>query len=314
MDEIKKPIKENNKLLLVVGPTASGKTKLAIKLAENYNSELVNADSRQVYKHMNIGTNKGSLTQLSDKLYINGKFKNIYAYQLEKSSVVGWLFDVVKPNEEFNVSDYKLLANLVINNIKKKNKNVILVGGTGLYIDVLIHNFDLGNVPPDIRLRSKLEKLSVVELQNQLSTLNKVLYSDLNNSDKNNPRRLIRKLEIILNSHKKTKENTQRFNNYQFIYLQPPLPILFSKINERVDKMIEDGFISEVENLIAKGYRNTKPMNGLGYKQVVSYLDKKVSLIECIEKIKQEHRNYAKRQITWFNARRKKNWIVLKSV
>lgn len=320
--------RKKSQLIVVAGPTASGKTDFAVELAKKVNGELVNADSRQVYKFMDIGTNKGELKKLDNGQYsetaklpmskirisnlTDGKSlkdTEVYPYDIEGSGVVGWLFDIVKPDEEFTLSDYQPFAREVIKNINSRGKVAILVGGTGLYIDAVINNYKLQNVPPDRKLRQKLEQLTTERLQAKLLKLNKELYEGLNNSEQNNPRRLIRMIEkssqrkhgqseVVKNTKGKPLES-------EFIYLSLPKEELYAKINARAEQMFVDGLVGEVKKLLKMGYKNTKPLQGIGYREVMQHLDGEITLEECIEKTKQAHRNYAKRQITWFKNNKK---------
>lgn len=335
---------KKSQLIVIAGPTASGKTAFAIKLARKIGGELVNADSRQVYKFMDIGTNKGELKKLDGKQHLEVvklsvqktklsntsdtkslKDKEIYPYDIEESGVIGWLFNIVKPDEEFNVSDYQVLALEVIKNINSRGKVAILVGGTGLYIDAVIKNYKIKDVPPNLQLRKELQGYSVEQLQRKLKRQDNALFTRLNNSEKSNPRRLIRMIEktVCVNvgseSFSKTgfgrtnekvgvdtkhevgpKKNVEAALEHEFLYLDIPRAKLYDRINQRAEEMFAQGFVEEVENLIKKGYKSTKPMQGIGYREVLAYLDGEITMEECIEKTKQAHRNYAKRQITWF--------------
>ena len=280
---------EKIKLLVIAGPTASGKTSVAIDIAKNFSGEIINADSRQIYKHMDIGTNKGVIEQ------IDGHTRQGYqGYEIENSGVVGWGFDLVNPGEEFTLSDYKEFAEEIATDIYKDNKLPILVGGTGLYIDAVINNYKI-TTPPDLAVRNMYSEMSVEQLKAIAEKRNPDVFGKLNNSDVNNPRRLIR----IIEGRKEPEREDSDFEVY-FIYPKYDKDELYTTINQRVDKLIELGLQTEVEWLLEKGYAETEQMNGLGYKQMVEYLNGNIPYDQMLEKLKQSHRNYAKRQAVWF--------------
>lgn len=279
-----------NKLIVIGGPTASGKTDLALLVAKKFNGEIINADSMQVYKHMNIGTNKEI-----------------------PEDVASWLFDIVDPDYNFTVAEYQKLALQKIEDVLKRGKLPILVGGTGLYIDAVIKNYHL-NANPDMIRRSELSKMDVFALQEELKKLGFDL-SSINNSDRNNPRRLIRliekqdagvsqnnmNLQNIDQSITDEKSSQKRFD-ILFLYPEYNKVELETRIRSRVKKMLLNGFINEVKELLAMGYSTeNKSMQSTGYKQVVDFLEGRIKTeIELEEKIYHAHRQYAKRQITWF--------------
>ena len=193
-----------NELIVVAGPTASGKTSYAINLAKEIDAVLINADSMQVYKGMNIGTNKGTIEIQSRKFSIPYISKDqtvkseyqISAYELEKSGVTGYMFDVVNPNDEFTVAHYQFLVRKLLNEFERIGQKTILVGGTGLYIDSVINNYHLDEVEIDKSLREKLNNMSDEQLFDELYKVDSVTALALNESDKENPRRLIRRIEL----------------------------------------------------------------------------------------------------------------------
>jgi tRNA dimethylallyltransferase len=279
---------------IVYGPTACGKTDLAIRLAKELNGELINADSRQIYKGMDIGTNKGELTPVKYKAG---------AFEFENSGIIGWLFNLVNPDQNFNVSDWQKLAYSKVDDILARGKTPILVGGTGLYLRALVENLDMQDVSENSVLRKKLNEMTTQDLQLFLIDTDDSKFEAMNNSDQNNPRRLVRAIEIALGRGNRQKAGQETMAKYNFVFKQPEWEkeSLFTKIDARVDKMFAGGLIDEVKNLIASGYKNTRALSGIGYKEVINYLDKKISLEEAIRLTRTAHRNYAKRQITWFN-------------
>jgi len=267
------------KVIIVAGPTATGKTETAIKLAKTYNGELINADSRQVYKKLNIGTNKGVLSFKDSQYYIE--------------EVPIHLISILEPTERFNLFDFQKLALEKIHDISKRGKIAIVVGGTGLYIDSLIKGYLLKD--SNTESRGVLNKLSVRELQQKIS--DKTLES-LNESDRSNPRRLIR---VIEKSEHIDFENTDLGLNSFILYPDYKWEELKYKIDQRVDEMFKNGLVEETNNLINEGLsQESDSLKIMGYKQVVQLLNKEIDLNSCIERVKIAHKQYAKRQRTWF--------------
>lgn len=276
--------KINKELVIVAGPTASGKTRFAQLLARQIDGELVNADSRQVYKYMDIGTNKGKVT--------------------------GTMFDIVTPDQEFSLSDYLLQAQAAMADIRARGKQPIIVGGTGLYIDALIRGYRLA-VPPDVELRAELAMLSADEMYQRLASVDPESAQRLNESDRHNPRRLVRALEKVTTmsgSQAATRNVTAGSTSTPYTMYYPIFDrdALFASIDVRVLAMIGEGLVEEVQNLIKRGYAQTKPMQGMGYLEIMRYLKGEISLSAAIELIQQKHRQYARRQITWFEGQGRK--------
>jgi len=290
-----------DKLIIVAGPTASGKTTYAINLAKKLNAVLINTDSKQVYEYMDIGTNKGIITPKDNEINVkgnDGRKLQIREYEIENSGVTGYMFDIVRPNESFTLSDFQYLAMYLIKHFNKVNQRMIFVGGTGLYIDALVKNMKLPEVQPNDELRSKLQKLSREQLYDELYRLDEAEARTLNASDRSNARRLIRRIEIAIagKASEKHLENIE----YEMYYPITNRIELYEKINSRVEAMFEEGLIDEVQRLIKMGYAKTKPMEGMGYKEVTAFLNEEITLKEAKAKIQQSHRNYAARQMTWF--------------
>jgi len=295
-----------NKLLIICGPTATGKTKLALKLAKKFNGELISADSRQVYKGMNVGTGKDIGN--SEFTGVNNKYDLGY-YDL--SRVPLWLLDVVEPNQSFSVADYYQLAWLVIEDIWKRGKLPILVGGTGLYIKAIIDGIETIGIPPNQKLRSKLEKKLLTDLQNQLKELNLQKWNLMNNSDKNNKRRLVRAIEISIKYQvSRIKNNPKKDSDPLFVGLTASQEALYKRIDERVEKRVKQGIIKEIQSLLNKGYNwDLYSMSGLGYKQWKEYFQNTEDAKTAIEKWKQAECNYAKRQRTWLKKDKRIIWF-----
>lgn len=286
------------KVIIIAGPTASGKTNLAIKLAQELNGELINADSRQLYHGLDVGTNKGLLTATGE--FIQNNEVKLQAYELEQSGIKGWLFNFLNPDESFDVNRFREYCLDLIERIVNKDKLPIIVGGTGLYIDALLKNYRLNDVKPDPKLRAELNLLSTPTLFTKLQELDEDKAASLNNSDRNNPHRLIRAIEIALGGNNETWVQQEVTNEYLLIYPKYEKEHLYEKINKRVPQMFDEGMITETVKAISTGYKDTEVLNGIGYKEVQQMLRGEITQEQAITLTAQAHRNYAKRQITWF--------------
>jgi tRNA dimethylallyltransferase len=287
------------KIIVIVGPTASGKTELALRLAEKYSGEIVNADSRQVYRWMDIGTAKPNGRWSMD----DGRWTYVV------NNIPHHLMDIIEPNQDFSLADYKKIAFETIDDIIKRGKLPIIVGGTGLYVWAIVDNPDIPAVVPDLALRQKLAEKTPSELAEMLKTKDPVLAEK---TDLKNPRRVIRALEIVLAGGESPVKNQNklpsRYDALQ-IGLTVPREELNARINARVDRQITRGLIEEVFGL-AKKYSWVLPaMSGIGYKQLGYYLRGEMPLPEAIELIKRDTRRYAKRQMTWFKRDKRIQWI-----
>lgn len=279
-------------ILAVVGPTASGKSDFALELAEKLQGEIINLDSRQVYKYLDIGTNKDPLSDSEEYIEKNGH--KIYC-KLIKNKQKAWLFDIVTPDQSFTLSDYLELAQIVIDDCLRRNVTPILVGGTGLYLDGLIKGYNL-TTKPDIQLRQKLNSLSVEKLFEIYKEKHLEDALSLNNSDKKNKVRLIRLIE------KDGKVESNSDSKYNIVILYPKFirSELFNKIDERSRKMYEQGLITEVTKAIEMGYKLSKPLMGNTYAEAIRCIKKEISMDDAIRITAVKHRQYATRQITWF--------------
>lgn len=277
------------KLIIILGPTASGKSNLAIKLAKEFNGEIISADSRQIYKEMDIGTAK-----------ITKK---------EMDGIPHYLIDIINPDKEFTLAQYKKLAVKTIKDIQKRNKLPFLAGGTGLYIQTIVDNLQIPEVRPDKKLRDKLERQTNQKLYDQLKKLDPQSLKVINI---NNKRRMVRALEVCLLTKKPFSQQRKKgkllFNTLQ-IGIKPNKEILERKINQRVDQMIKAGLIEEVRNLIKKYGHKPYSMSGIGYKEIISYLKNEISLNKAKELIKIHTRQYARRQMSWFRRDKNIKWI-----
>ena len=279
-------------LITIVGPTAIGKTSLAIKLARNYKTEIISADSRQFYKELNIGTAKPSNDELS--------------------SIKHHLINNISVNDKYDISQLESDARKIIDKLFKTKDYVILVGGSGLYIDTILYGIDkIPNVKESLRKELNME-FQNNGLKNLLAQLKKIDPNSYKNIDLNNHRRIIRALEVSISSKKPYSSfltDSVKESNYNeiIIGLNCDRDKLHSLINKRVDKMIQCGLIEEVEKLVK--FKNLNALNTIGYKEIFDYLDNKISLEQSREKIKTNSRRYAKRQLTYFNSNKTINWF-----
>jgi len=288
------------KLVVILGPTASGKTTLAIELAQKFNGEIISADSRQVYKKMNIGTAK-PLGYWSD-------YADTAAFMVE--TIPHFMIDIVDPGEIFSLADFKTLALQYVDAILSRNKLPIIVGGTGLYIWSLVDNLSLPKISSNKKLRKSLEEKSLPEL---VELLNKLDPESVKHVDPSNARRVLRALEVVILSGKsfvlQKKKNEPLFSTLQ-LGIDLPREELYININNRVDEQIEQGLIQEVEGLMKQKYGwNLPSMNGIGYKQIGAYLRGEDTLEKAIELLKRDTRHYARRQLTWFRRDKRIKWF-----
>ena len=309
-------------LVIVCGPTATGKTAYALKLAKEKNGELINVDSRQVYKYLDIGTGKDlpskSKFQIkNDKLQTNSnnQLQNYTIGYYMINNVPLWLYDVVTPNQQFSAFEYAVIARLVINDVWKRDKLPILVGGSGLYINAVVDGFTIGALP-DWNLRNRLNNEPVEKLQERLNALDHEKFEQMNKSDRNNPRRLVRAIEIagymktLKHENMKTKPLQQPLTeNVQFIGLTLPNKELYRRIDARVEERMRSGMINEINQVVKIGYTWDDPgLNTLGYKQLKPYFEKRETLEESVQKWQYAEHAYARRQKTWFKKDKRIVW------
>ncbi len=285
------------KVIVICGPTASGKTALSIELAKRINGEVVSADSMQIYDEMSIGTAKPD--------------------EEEMQGIKHYLIGNVSPTTRYSVSDYKSDAMNAIEEIINKNKMPIVVGGTGLYVNSLIYGIDYPEVKTDLEYREELEKIAKKEgLKHLYEKAMQIDPEAAKNISENDKKRIIRILEIYKETGKtKTQLEIESRKNgvpydYRVFAINMPREILYDRINRRVDIMIERGLIDEVKQLYEKyGEELRTAVQGIGYKEVIDYLNGVYSKEEMVEKIKMETRRYAKRQLTWFRKIQDIIWI-----
>lgn len=282
-----------NKIIVIVGPTASGKSDLALHIARKMNGEIISADSRQIYRGMDIGTAKPT--------------------KKEMAMVKHYLVDVKNPDEDYSVAQFKHDAIEAIKKISAVGKLPIIVGGTGLYIDAVVKNLDIPHVKADPRLRVKLEK----EIKNHgLNYVFKKLI-ELDPEavyivDSTNPRRVIRALEVALISGKPftTQRKTGKpLFDFLIIGIKQPPDVLKNRITKRVYQMLSDGLVEEVRTLVKKYGSDTQALDAIGYREMIDHLKGKLTLEEAAALIIKNTRHYAKRQMTWFKRDRQIYWV-----
>ena len=284
------------RVIVIAGPTASGKTKLAIELAKKINGEIVSCDSMQIYKEMDIGTAKPT--------------------KKEQQEAKHYMIDIISPNERFSVSDYKKMAENKMEEIIQSGKTPIVVGGTGLYINSLIYGIEFVEIEFDEKYRQELEKRAEREgLEKLYEEAKKIDEDAMKKISPNDKKRIIRVLEIFHSTGmtKSKQEELSRKNGPKFDYkvfaINIDREVLYERINNRVDQMIEAGLIEEVKKIYQKYNCFPTAMQGIGYKEVVEYLKGNCTKEEMVEKIKLESRRYAKRQLTWFRKNKDIIWL-----
>lgn len=292
------------KVLIISGATATGKTSLAIKLAKQFKAELISADSRQVYQGMNIVTGKDlpKNVKFSDDFNLSKQLDlQIGSYDFEGIPV--WGLDLVKPDQEFSIAHFYKFIKPIIQNIISRNKLPIVVGGTGFYIKTLWQVPETLFVPQNCSLRNDLNLQSTQNLQDQLKKLDQQRFAQMNHSDQNNPRRLIRAIEVA----KFKKQNSDQLANYHklnfdilHLNINNDLDLLADKIKKRVITRLDDGAIKETQNLLQKYDKDLPSLSALGYKEIQTYLDNKHTKQELIDLWALHELQYAKRQLTFF--------------
>ncbi|PIR04440.1 MAG: tRNA (adenosine(37)-N6)-dimethylallyltransferase MiaA [Candidatus Magasanikbacteria bacterium CG11_big_fil_rev_8_21_14_0_20_39_34] len=294
------------KVVIILGPTACGKTDWSLRLAKTYNGEVVSADSRQIYKKMDIGTAK-VIGDWRWNVSWNGLRRSYYV-----EDVPHHLMDFLDPGKSFSSAEFRDRAVKYIKMATRHGKIPFVVGGTGLYISSLVNNFYIPRIPPNKKLRSGLEEKSHEELMELLKRLDKETASNI---DQKNKRRIIRALEVSIMTGEKfsrQKKKGEKMFDFLQIGIDVERDILYDRINKRVDAMIEDGLLQEIEALLKQKYSWKLPsMSGIGYRQFQLYYDGEQSLEKTVELLKRDTRRYARRQLTWF--RRDKGIVWCKS-
>ena len=283
------------KIIIICGPTAVGKTTVAIELAQHFKGQIIGADSMQVYKYMDIGTAKPTAE--------------------EQARVIHHMIDIIGPEEPFDAARYAELAGTKILELDRQKITPFVVGGTGLYIKALLHGlFNAEVFSKEVRRKLKQEAaaLGIEYLHERLQRLDPESAEHLHPNDRY---RILRALEVVQTTGKPISgyHREHGFSEQPFEALKIALtmdrPLLYSRINQRVDAMITAGFLEEVRSLLARGYSaDLKSMQSIGYRHMVDYINGRLSWEECIRTIKRDHRRYAKRQLTWFGADSQMTW------
>jgi len=296
------------KILVICGPTATGKTKLAIRLAKKFNGEILSADSRQVFKGVDIGSGKD--LPKNAKLY---KVKPSLGYY-KINNVKVWGYDLIEPTKEFSVAHYSKIVRPLLKNILKSRNLPILVGGTGFYIKAIIDGIETSDIPKNVNLRNSLENKAKDDLFEQLAQLDPTKAASLNISDKMNPRRLIRAIEIaeweLRTGVKRQKIKplvSQR--NLLVLGLDGEIGKLLILIKKRVLIRIDKGFEKEVKRLMKRVSITSQAMTSLGYKEWTDYLSERYTKSEAIASWVRAEEKYAKQQLSWFKKDRRINWF-----
>ena len=288
---------KQNKVIVIAGPTASGKTDLAIELALKVGGEIVSADSMQIYRKMDIGTAKPTLE--------------------ERRGIPHHMIDIVDPDEEYNVAQFKSDADICIDDIINRGKVPIVAGGTGLYINSLVYNISFSETISDWKFRKHLENIALEQGPEVLhDMLKEVDPKSAEAIHPNNVKRVIRALEVYrstgrpISEHKEESRKIPPKYDFEIFGLEVPRDLLYQRIEKRVDKMMGLGLYEEVEGLLKSGYSpDLTSLQGIGYKEIISAIMGKCSLETAVENIKKGTRHLAKRQITWFKKTEGLKWI-----
>ncbi|OIJ09985.1 tRNA (adenosine(37)-N6)-dimethylallyltransferase MiaA [Anaerobacillus arseniciselenatis] len=283
------------KLVVIVGPTAVGKTKLGVELAKKLNGEIISGDSMQIYKGMDIGTAKVS--------------------EEEMQGIRHYLIDIKDPTESFSVAEFQQLVKPLITEVNDKGKLPLIVGGTGLYVNSVIYDYHFPDVPTDLEYRQTLEVFvethGSVALHEKLKDIDPISYDLIH---PNNYRRVIRALEVFhvtkRTIHDYQKDQPQE-SEYDLVVIGLTMErqLLYDRINKRVDIMVEDGLIEEARKLFDNGVKNCQSVQAIGYKEIYQYIEGQLTLEEAVELLKRNSRRYAKRQLTWFRNKMDIDWF-----
>jgi len=289
------------KLIVIIGPTAVGKSKIGIELASQINGEIMSGDSMQIYQGMDIGTAKVQESEM---------------YGINKVKVKHHMIDIISPQKDYSVADFQQDARKCIDEINKSEKTPILLGGTGLYVRSVIDKYDF---QVDVNHSIRLDLLETAQEDGTAELYKELKEIDAASAERihpNDTKRIVRALEYFKTTGKPISSamvadyGCSIYNPLVMIGLNISRPILYERINQRVDNMIQEGLIEEVENLLKAGVKPTNTsMQAIGYKQVVDYFYKKSSLEETVRIIKRDSRRFAKRQLTWFRKDSRINWF-----
>lgn len=299
--------KKIKNIFIILGPTSTGKTSLALDLCKKFNGEIISADSRQAVKFMNIGTGK---SPVDSDFPIEKKDK---CWVLDGVNV--WGYDLISPDEYFSCYDFAKFALEKARELDKLGKNIFIVGGTGFYIDLFTGKVKPSHVEPNLDLRKSLEIMSLGDLQKKLNELNPEVYDKI---DKKNKVRLVRALEKELSKdlgkpdlNYLTYLNESDPDNYRFVFigLNGPRDLLYQRSDVWVDKIWNKGLVDEVKSLVEMGYESSLKLQGLVYKTVLDYINGKVCEKESIQRVKYDVHAYIRRQLTWFKKNKDIEWV-----
>jgi len=309
-----KSLNKPKQILVICGPTATGKTALALKLAKKFSGEIISADSRQVYKGMDVGTGKDIPKKFkvqSSKFKVDNKKAIFYG-----NGTKIWGYDLVSPGQEFSAAHFSKFAWKLIDYLWQQKKLPIVVGGTGLYIQTLFNPPSSLGVVPNLKLRKSLQNLPTAKLQASLKNLSPTRLKQMNHSDKNNPRRLIRAIEIATQQKKlhfdtaKYKSKLKTKHHALWIGLKTNKSALDQRINTRVVKRIRQGMTSEVNKLKSLlTDTHLQSSSSIGYQQWLAFIQEKLTKKQAIHRWQQAERQYARRQLTWFKKNPQINWF-----
>jgi tRNA dimethylallyltransferase len=302
-----------NKILVILGPTSSGKSDIAIKLAKKFGGEIISADSRQIFRGMDVGTGKisGKLLGIRPRRFFRGRIpKKIFMSQ----GVPHYMIDIVSPRTDFNVSKFKKQTERIIEDILRRGKLPVICGGTGFWIKAVVDNVNFPQVKPDWKLRERLEKYSADKL---FAMLKKIDPERAKTIDAKNPVRLIRAIEICkaIKHVPKIPDTKYQTQNTRYRFLQIGIKLTKEKLYQNIEKRVltrfKQGMIKEIENLHAETKLSWKKIQsfGLAYFWIPLYLQNRISEPELFEKVIQAEKNYAKRQITWFKRDKRIRWL-----
>ncbi len=296
---VQQQMKPLSKVVVILGPTASGKSKMGLRLAQEFGGEIISADSRQIYKKMDIGTGKepGEAVRVGlSKIYHVG-------------GIPHHLIDFLDPGKTFTAVDFRDQALKHIRAIEKRKKHPVIVGGTGLYLQSLIDNYKIPRVPPNKKLRQSLEQKNNDELMRLLESMDPDSAQII---DSNNKRRIVRALEVCILSGKhfsKMQQKGEPLVDALQIGIDLPRELLYERIGERVDAMIEQGLIQEIDALLKQKYSwNLPSMSGIGYRQFKEYFEGTAPLADVVSHLKRDTRRFARRQLTWFRRDQRIHW------
>ena len=292
------------KLIVLVGPTASGKSEAAVLLAKKFHGEIISADSRQIYKGLNLGTGK-----IKGKWVDSKKRGRVFCYHFKYKGIAHHLIDFVNPRKQYSVSLFQAAAKKSIADIISRGKLPIICGGTAHWIDAIVYNQQIPQVKPNKKLRAQLEKKSVTDLYRQLKKLDPVRAKSI---DPRNPHRLIRALEIIISTGKPVPYNPTTLSPYNPLWLglNPSQKILYKKIDARLHQRLKQGMLKEVSQLHEQGLSWKRLESfGLEYKYISLFLQKKLTREQMIQQLSFAIKHYSKRQLTWWKRNKNINWL-----